>query len=310
MRCRSGRNQSVKQNQGIKQKMLSEVSECLLGPTSLEGRVMGARCSSEGLNFGMKNLVGNKRRSPLHFKSNWIEHAYGKKIDLRNSDWARKSLTIEVIGEGKRKVAWNKGDLKSSLWVSKDQREHVSKVSRVQNFFRVRFVQDGPVVGLPSFPEPIGPSWLEVGESPTVGDPRSLSLEAQVLSKTPHEASVASTDQDIAEESSTPPEKAGTARHQASMMTATSSATQIVTSGCPAKATVMERGPFPIGFHAGASSATLERAVLAPFHTTRSDLGSAPPSELLGCHAETLAEDESLFLVGFAPSTLRSHWVR
>ena len=206
-----GRNQSVKQNPGIKQKMLSEVPECLPSPTSLEGRVVGARCSSEGLNFGMTNLVGNKRRSPLHFKSNWIENAYGKTSDLGNSDWTGKSLTIEVIGEGKRRVAWNKGGLKSSLWVSKDQREHVSRVSQVHNLFGVGFVQDGPLVGLPSFPEPTSPSWWEVGESPTVGDPRSLSLEAQVLSKAPHEASVASTDQDIAEELPTPPEKAGTA---------------------------------------------------------------------------------------------------
>ena len=74
-----GRNQSVKQNPGIKQKMLSKTPECLLGSTTLEGRVVGDRCSIEGLNFGMTNLVGNKRRSPLHFKSNWIEHAYGKK---------------------------------------------------------------------------------------------------------------------------------------------------------------------------------------------------------------------------------------
>ena len=74
-----GRNQSVKQNPGIKQKMLSEMPECLPGLTTLEGRVVGARRNIEGLNFGMTNLVGNKRRSPLHFKSNWIEHAYGKK---------------------------------------------------------------------------------------------------------------------------------------------------------------------------------------------------------------------------------------
>ena len=190
-----GRNQSVKQNPGIKQKMLSEMPECLPGLTTLEGRVVGARRNIEGLNFGMTNLVGNKRRSSLHFKSNWIEHAYGKKSELENSDWAGKSLTIEVIGEGKRRVVWNKCGLKSSLWVLKDQREHVTRDSRVHKLPRVGSVQDGPLVGLPvtSFPEPTGPSWLEVGESPTIGDPISLSLEthALVLSKTPHEALVA-----------------------------------------------------------------------------------------------------------------------
>ena len=115
-----GRNQSVKQNPRIKQKMLSETSKCLLGPTILEGGIVGARRSTEGLNFGMTNLVGNKRGSPLHFKSNWIEHAYGKKNELENSDWVGKSLIIEVIGEGKRRVVWNKGGLKSSLWVLRD----------------------------------------------------------------------------------------------------------------------------------------------------------------------------------------------
>ena len=61
--------------------MLSEAPECLPGPTTLEGRVVGVRRSTEGLNIGMTNLVGNKRRSLLHFKSNWIEHAYGKKVN-------------------------------------------------------------------------------------------------------------------------------------------------------------------------------------------------------------------------------------
>ena len=139
-----------------------------------------------------------------------------------------------------------------------------------------------------------------MGESPTMGDPRSLSLEAHalVLSKTPREASVASIDYDIAKESPAPPEKAGTARQQVPMMTAASSATQIVTSGCPAKAMMMDGGPFPVGFHAGASPTTPDKAVSTPFHTTRTDLRYAPPTELLGCHAKTPAEDESLISGG------------
>uniref|UniRef100_A0A7N2KUK5 Reverse transcriptase zinc-binding domain-containing protein n=1 Tax=Quercus lobata TaxID=97700 RepID=A0A7N2KUK5_QUELO len=263
--------------------MLSEAPKCLPGPTTLEGRVVGARRSTEGLNIGMTNLVENKRRSLLHFKSNWIEHAYGKKSELGNSNWARKSLTIEVIGERKRRVAWNKGDLKSSLWVSRDQREHASRGSKVHKFPRVGSVQDGPLVGLPviSFPEPTSPSWTEVGESPTMGDPRSLSLEAHalVLSETTHKASLASVALDISEESPAPPEKASTAQQQALMLTAAS---------CSAKATVMEGIRFPDGFHARASPATLDGAVSAPFH----------PTEHLGCHAETSAEDESLISSG------------
>ena len=77
----------------------------------------------------------------------------------------------------------------------------MSRGSQVHKFPRVGSVQDGPLVGLPviSFPEPTGPSWMEVGESPTMGDPRSLSLEAHalVLSKVPHETSVASVAQGI-----------------------------------------------------------------------------------------------------------------
>ena len=41
------------------------------------------------------------------------------------SDWVGKSLIVEVNGEGKRRVAWKKGGLRNSLWVTRDQREHV-----------------------------------------------------------------------------------------------------------------------------------------------------------------------------------------
>ena len=43
---------------------------------------------------------------------------------------------------------------------------------------------------------------------------------------------------------------------------------------------------------------TQDRADTVPFHTTRTDLVSFSPTELLGCLAETLAEAESLFSAG------------
>ena len=184
----------MKQNPRIKQKMLSETSKCLLGPTILEGRIVGARCSTEGLNFGMTNLVRNKRGSPLHFKSNWIEHAYGKKSELENSDWVGKSLIIEVIGEGKRRVVWKNGGLRSSLSVIRDQREHVPS-SWVHNLHLVGSDQDGNLVGFPelSGPEPTGPMRLQVGVSPTGEDPKLLRQEvhASVRSNASHVSSEA-----------------------------------------------------------------------------------------------------------------------
>nr|POE99702.1 hypothetical protein CFP56_36045 [Quercus suber] len=92
----------------------------LPGPATPGGRVVGSQCRTEELNFGEKNPVGYKRRSPLNFKSNWTEHVYGNKRELGNFDWAGKSLTVEVNGEGKRRVVWNKGGLRSYLWVIRD----------------------------------------------------------------------------------------------------------------------------------------------------------------------------------------------
>ena len=111
--------------------MLSEAPVSLPGPATLEGRVVGSQCRTEELNFGKTNPVGYKRRSPLNFKSNWTEHVYGNKRELRTCDGAGKSLTVEVNGEGKRRVVWNKGGLRNSQWVIRDQREHVPSGSRV-----------------------------------------------------------------------------------------------------------------------------------------------------------------------------------
>lgn len=264
---------------------------------TLGGRVVGSRHSTEEFNVGNPNPVGSKRRSSLNFKSNGFVHVFGKKRELGYSDWVGKSLTIVVNGEGKGRVARNKGGLRSSLWVSRDQRKHMPSGSRVHKAPVEGSDQIGAQVGLP---EPTSPSRLEMGESPTSRDliPLSQHAYALVMSKAPHEASVA---QDItraklvlAEESPVLPEKADIARQQAPM-TAACSATQTEMFCSPAKVSVFEGGSFPDQFHVGASPAKLDRAVIAPFHTTRPGLVSVPPSEHMGCPAKTSAKVESLF---------------
>ena len=91
-------------------------------------------------------------------------------------------------GEGKRRVAWNKGGLRSSLWVSREQMEHMPSGSRVLKY---PMVGSGTQVGLVIFGlEPIDPMRLEVGESLTVGDSILLRQEAYapVMSKALYEA--------------------------------------------------------------------------------------------------------------------------
>ena len=96
-------------------------------PTYLGGRDVDSQSINEESNFGETNPVGNNRRSLLKFKSYWNEHGYGKKRDLRNSDWTAVGLIVEVNEEVKRNVVWNsyKGGLRSSIWVKRNQREHV-----------------------------------------------------------------------------------------------------------------------------------------------------------------------------------------
>ena len=79
------------QNQVSKQKRWSKAPLSLLGSATLEGRVVGSQCRTEEFYFGKTNSVGYKRRSPLNFKSNWIEHVYGNKQGLGNFDWAEKA---------------------------------------------------------------------------------------------------------------------------------------------------------------------------------------------------------------------------
>ena len=106
--------------EGEKQNLLSEKAVRLPGQVTLGGTKVGSQCSTKDFNFGKIYPVGNKRRSPLHFKSIWTEHVYGKKRELRKSDWAGKSLNVEVNREGKRRVAWKKGGVRSSIWVSRN----------------------------------------------------------------------------------------------------------------------------------------------------------------------------------------------
>ena len=89
------------------------------------------------------------------------------------------------------RVAWNKGGLRSSLWVSREQMEHAPSGSWVLKY---PMVGSGTQVGLViSGLEPIGPMRLEVGESLTVGDSILLRQEAYapMMSKAFHEASEA-----------------------------------------------------------------------------------------------------------------------
>ena len=255
-----GRNQPEKQNPVNKQNLLREAPVIL--PIPVKGRAVGSRCNAEEFYIGKTNWVGYNKRSPLHFKSVWFEHGYGNKRELGSSDWAGKSLTVEVNGEGKRRVAWKKGGLRNSLWVTRDQKEHVPSSSRVHQSSLVGL---GNQMGLPVFsgPKPTGPMRLEVGESPTLGDPRLLRQEAQasVMSKVHHEASEAqdNTNAYVVQvvESSAPPVKAGTVRHQDGLSSGTmrhqdgSPASQNDMDRCSVKVSTMVGGPFSDGFHAG-----------------------------------------------------------
>ena len=91
------------------------------GPTTLGGRDVGSWCIYVEFNLGETNIVGNKRRFLLKLNLNLNESAYGKERELRNSYWTREGLTVEVNGEGKRRVAWNsnKGGSRSSKWVTR-----------------------------------------------------------------------------------------------------------------------------------------------------------------------------------------------
>ena len=57
----------------------------LLGPVTLGGNEVGSWSSTGDFNVGKLFPEINFRRIPLNFKSNRIEHDYGKKRELRKS---------------------------------------------------------------------------------------------------------------------------------------------------------------------------------------------------------------------------------
>nr|POF17159.1 hypothetical protein CFP56_39685 [Quercus suber] len=303
------------------------MSVSIPSPTILEGRDMGSRCINVEFNLLETNSVGNKRRFPLKFNSNWNESVYGKEHELRNSYWTREGLTVEVNGEGKRHIAWNsnKGGLRSSKWVKRSQREHVVGPSSGSRVPKNLVVQKNPVVGSNqdcntqvSFPvipnlESTSPIRMEVGESPSLGDLRPSNDEAQAsaMSNASHKASIAqvvmSSHHDEfmrevdttrvggshAEESLAPLEKASTVRNQSSKMVM-SSAGQTEMTSLPAKAPVVTQCPFSDGFHVEDSPATLDRANITLIHTIRTDTLSVPLTENMGCLAKTSVEAKCL----------------
>ena len=81
-------------------------------------------------------------------------------------------------------------------------------------------------------------------------------------------------------------------------MTVTGSAGQTEKYGCLAKASEVHRDPFSDGFHAEDPPATLDRVDFGLFHSMRSVLESDPPTEHMGCPAETSVVAECLISVG------------
>ncbi|KAF3948103.1 hypothetical protein CMV_025855 [Castanea mollissima] len=130
------------------------------------------------------------------------------------------------------------------------------------------------------------------------GEKQNPVIKQSLLSETavrlPGPAILGGTKVFLAEESPAPPEKACTAQHHASK-SATSPVGQPEVNLGLAKAAVVNGGPFSDGFHVEDSPATLDRADLALFHTTRSVL----PTELMGSLAETSAEAECHISMGY-----------
>ena len=180
-----------------------------------------------------------------------------------------------------------------------------SSGSRVYNFSVMGSDQEGSHVGLPMipFPEPTGPITMERGPSPSLAKPSLLNLvdHASRVSITPHVASgaqdITCAAVDLTEESSAPLEMAGIARLEASM-TVMSLAGQTEKFCVLAKVSEVHRDTFSDGFHVGDSLATLDRADIALFHTTRTDMESVPPTEHMDCPAETSAVAKCLISIG------------
>ena len=243
------------------------------------------------------------------FKSNHFDHVSGNKEELRDSNWKGIGLTVEVNGEGKRHMAWKKGGLKNSIWVSKGQREHVvgPSGSRVHT---LPVVGSDQQMGLPviHFPEPPSPSRLVVGVSPNVGVKRPLIQEAHspARSKTSHIALDAQDDTGAVGEGryceitsiNDDDDLGGSNRDE--LVSSEKAGTMVMNSvgqtemnWCPTMAPVELQCPMSDGFHGGDSSATLAtlgRADVDLSNTKRTILTPFPLTEPLGCLAETSAE--------------------
>ena len=176
--------------------------------------------------------------------------------------------------------------------------------SQGYNFSEVGSAQEGTHVGHLVLPylEPTGPFTMERGQSPSLGGLSLLNPVDQVpgIFEAPQATSGAQTSSavvDLAKESPAPLVKAGTAQLQA-LTTVTGSAGQTEKYGCPVKASEVHCDPFSDGFHAGDPLVTLDRADFGLFHSMRSILESDPPTEHMGCPAETSAVAECLISVG------------
>ena len=115
---RKMQNRGEKQNSVIDHRRVSDTTVSIPGPMNLGGRDGVPRHCGVELTLGETNSAGNRRSFPLNFKSKTV---FGKECELRNTQWTRGGLIIEVNKEGKRSVIWNayKGDLRTSNWVSR-----------------------------------------------------------------------------------------------------------------------------------------------------------------------------------------------
>nr|POE50963.1 hypothetical protein CFP56_31118 [Quercus suber] len=184
------KNAREKQNPVFEQRPVS-----LSGPVTLGGRELGSRCINEEFEFGVTNTV-----------------------------WTGVGLTVEVDGEGNRRVAWNsnKGGLRNSFWGNSNQREHVVGQSSGSRAYQNSVVNKGVLrrskwvirsqdhsqvqkisvvgsdpecntqVGLPVVysPKPTGPTRMAKGES-SFSSAQNYNPIALTMPNTPHDLLVA-----------------------------------------------------------------------------------------------------------------------
>ena len=144
---RKMQNRGEKQNSVIDHRRLSDTPVSIQGLMNLGGRDVGPRHCDVEFTLGETNPAGNRRSFPLNFKSKVNDSVFGKDCELRNTQWTRGGLTVEVNQEGKRSVIWNsyKGGLRTSKWVTRSQWEHVVGPPSGSR------VQINPVIGLAHF---------------------------------------------------------------------------------------------------------------------------------------------------------------